>query len=48
MTVAMLLVNTLKAANVAAMERRQIRQMSVLSKVPSGVYARETGQKSDL
>ena len=36
MTVAMLMVNTLKAATVAAMERRQIRQMSVLSKVPSG------------
>ena len=36
MTVAMLLVNTLKAATVAARERRQVRQMSTLSKVPTG------------
>ena len=36
MTVAMLLVNTLKAATVAARERRQVRQMSTFSKVPTG------------
>ena len=36
MTVAMLLVNTLKAVTVAARERRQVRQMSIFSKVPTG------------
>ena len=36
MTVAMLLVNTLKAATVASTQRSPIRQMSALSKVPSG------------